>query len=81
MDALELDSVAFDGNLELLIADPPYNTRGQGRKPNSKHDVFTKQDQADLLDAFDVVLRPGGHGCVFCPTSLFAEWAHVLESM
>lgn len=61
-------------NAELLIADPLRNIRGVGVKPGLEHSIFKEQDIRDMLDRFEVVLKAGGHGYIFCFTLQFEEW-------
>lgn len=49
--------MSFEGNIELLIAGRPFNMRQKAGNPGSEHDIYKKQDLADLLDISDVVLN------------------------
>lgn len=74
--ALAVCGVSFEAKLELLIADPQYNIRRKGGRPDSEHDVFTKQDIADMLDLSEANQKPGGYGYVLGSTLNFAESAY-----
>lgn len=69
------------GLVDLLLVDPPYNTRREGNKDHSRHDVFTTKDMDDLVDFASDILVPGAHGHIFCSHQQIVEWESRLQSV
>lgn len=66
------------GEVDFLIADPPYNVRSENSKDNSAHDVFTDKDMEDLVEFCNVVMKEGAHGIIFCAFAQFEDYRQLL---
>lgn len=82
-DLVEVHSEAcgedLTGKVDLVLTDPPYNTRREQGRPNSNHDVLSKDDMEGTVDMIEGVLVAGGHGHIFCSYQQIVEWERVLE--
>ena len=74
------EHVPITGNVQLILTDPPYNVRRKRNDSNSSYDRLTAEDMQASIEVFDELLRPGGHGIVFCSVLQFYEWFHYLET-
>ena len=75
---MELNGEHLDEAVQLILTDPPYNTRRESNARNSDHDSLLLADIAECVDLFGRVLRPGGHGLVFCSMLQFNSWFRLL---
>ena len=50
--------INLEGIVDLVLADPPYNTRRDAGSDNSEYDVFTETDMKNLADVCAQVLKP-----------------------
>ena len=73
------DNVFESGNgslherVQLILTDPPYNTRRRSGRLNSQHDWLSDEDMNKACYPFEHLLRPGGHGLIFCSMEQFGE--------
>lgn len=65
---------AVSGNVQLVLSDPPYNTRRSRSRKNSCYDVLTPEDMLEVVTTTDELLRPGGHVLIFCTAQQFVVW-------
>ena len=72
--------VEIENRVDLLLTDPPYNVRREGNKDNSDYDIFYESDIKDLCDLCELVLKPGGHGIIFCSFQQFEVYRKILNS-
>ena len=70
---------ALPENVQLLLTDPPYNTRSSQGRNNSSYDIFTSADMRNVADIAKEVLCPGGHGHIFCSGLQFMQWSNALR--
>lgn len=49
----------LSGKVDLLLTDPPYNTRCEQGRSNSNHDVLSKDDMEGIVDMIEGVLVHG----------------------
>jgi DNA modification methylase len=68
------------GSVQLVLTDPPYNTRRRSGQSNSSYDCLLSEDMRDAAAAMSALLRPGGHLVVFCALQQFSEWVDCLSS-
>ena len=78
--ARETHGRRMEDNVDLLLTDPPYNIRNEGGKDNANHDVFTEKDMRKLCELCKTVLKPGGHGIIFCSFAQFEKYREILNS-
>ena len=52
--------------VDLVLTDPPYNTRREAGRPNSSHDEFTLAQMSSFCDEMADLLLGCGHGHIFC---------------
>ena len=78
---LHSQGVNLINNVDLVLTDPPYNIRKEGGRENSSHDSFSEKDMKDLVDICEQVLKPGGHGIIFCSFSQFEKYRSLLTSL
>lgn len=71
---VEQKGLDSQGQVALIITDPPYNTRRQKNRPNSEHDVFTIEDIVKFVNFIKLVLNPGEHAIIFCSHLQFNSW-------
>jgi len=68
------------GNVQLVLTDPPYNTRRQAQSNRSFYDVLTVEDARDFVELCRVLLRPGGHVLIFCAWAQVNMWVDLLRA-
>lgn len=56
----------LNGNVDLVLADPPYNVRKNRDNEHADHDVFTLEDIKGIAGVLEEVTKPGGHEHGFC---------------
>lgn len=56
----------IEGQVQLVLTDPPYTIRQERNAPNSEHDVLSADDMKDFVQVVFNLLRPGGHALLFC---------------
>ena len=61
-------------SVDLVLTDPPYNTRSDLNSANSEEDVFTATDIANFVGVTDATLRIGGHAIIFWSFRQFGDW-------
>ena len=64
------------GETQLVLIDPPYGIRRERGRDNSNYDTLFPDDMKNVVELIDEVLRPGGHGIIFCSAQQFPEWRH-----
>ena len=67
--------------MDLVLTDPPYNIRREQNRPNSSHDVLSKQDMVKFVDLVDGTLVRGGHAVVYCSFLQFHQWFKAFSSV
>ena len=70
--------VQLDGTVDLILTDPPFNTRRQTKSRNSAHDNLQYVQMEKVASLAARVLKPGGHGVIFCSDLQFGDWYNVL---
>lgn len=68
------------GRNQLLLMDPPYNTRREFGTQHAVNDVFEAADFARSTIVFRDLLRPGGHSLIFCSYKQWGTWAENLRA-
>jgi len=71
----------LEGNVQLVLTDPPYNTRRNAGLRNSQYDILTDRDIEDCVAMMSRILRPGGHGLIFTSSVLFPKWSEALREV
>lgn len=71
---------ALQGNVQLVLKDPPYNIRRESRRKNAEYDHVTHKDCEEFVDFVAEVLRPGGHAIVFCIAQQFDTWYNLFSA-
>lgn len=64
-----------EGEVQLILTDPPYECRRELNKKNSSHDVLSYIDMQETADTCAKLLRPGGHVVLFCAPDQFKNWS------
>ena len=79
-EAIELlEGMSIKNTVQLVLTDPPYNTRSERNLPNSCHDSITVEEMRRCVELFAEALRPGGHGLIFCAMLQFHHWYELLS--
>jgi len=73
-------SAQLAGTVQVVLTDPPYNTRRLAGQENAEHDVLTEQDVLDAVELFRILLRPGGHVLIFCSMQQHPHWVDALRA-
>lgn len=73
-------SAKLAGTVQVVLTDPPYNTRRLAGQENAEHDVLTDQDVLDAVELFRILLRPGGHVLIFCSMQQHQHWVQALRA-
>lgn len=60
--------------VDLILTDPPYNTRRELNQERSDYDCLTQSDMDDVVDVIHRLLVPGGHFHIFCSGMQFQSW-------
>lgn len=71
--------LSLSAAVDLVLTDPPYNSRRLAGKSNSEHDTFLGNDMRDAVEVISEVIAPGGHGILFTATRMFGDWCQYLE--
>ena len=61
-------------NVQLVLTDPPYNSRRELASHNSDHDVLHDADMVLFAEITVRMLRCGGHAIIFCDAQQFPAW-------
>ena len=77
----DLTGSSMNETVDLVLTDPPYNTRREQQRPNSSHDELSTKDMEHFVDVCDSVLLPGGQIIVFCSFIQFPTWLNVFKSL
>ena len=64
----------IQGEIDLVLADPPYNIRREAGRHNSSHDVLSDDSMSDFTEVVVNVRKEGGHAVIFCDFLQFAKW-------
>ena len=67
-------------NVDLIITDPPYNVRRLAGRRNSDYDVLTMEEMEECVEVISTILKPGGHGVLFCSDLQFSSWYKALRT-
>ena len=67
--------------VDLLLSDPPYEVRSDRDAENSEHDILEPGDMKKVADLAARILRPGGHGILFCAFLQFRDWFNELQCL
>lgn len=76
-EAIALEEL--EGMVQLVLTDPPYNIRRVRGDENSDYDHMTVQDMMEFVDLVGLVLRPGGHGIIFCSYQQHRRWVKLFS--
>ena len=68
------DSPSIAENIDLIMTDPPFNSRRLADLQNSEYDVLTRANQRSFTDLCDEALVRGGHGIIFSEFMQFPNW-------
>ena len=68
------------GKVQLILTDPPYNVRRESTRDNAEYDSLSLEDMRQATYLFAELLRPGGHGIVFCSMRQFSQWYDLLSN-
>jgi DNA modification methylase len=69
----------MNGTVQLVLTDPPYNTRRDREIRNSAYDDLSIEDVQEAASITTSLLRPGGHAIIFCAPQQFKDWKCALE--
>lgn len=72
--------MSFQGKVDILAEDPPYNIRHEAGRPRFSFDVFRKKNVGDLHDLAEFTLCPGGNGLLFFSRVRFLDRASKLKN-
>ena len=76
-EAIALEEL--EGIVQLVLTDPPYNIRRIRGDENSEYDAMNVQDMTEFVDLVGTVLRPGGHGIIFCSYQQHRRWVKLFS--
>lgn len=68
------------GRVQLVLTDPPYNTRRERRAKDAEYDVFEDSDYRVAANLFRDLLRAGGHVLIFCSCQQLPIWTDALRA-
>ena len=66
---------------QLVLTDPPYNTRRMSGRGNSGYDVLRQEEIEDTVAEISKVTRKGGHVLIFTSAALFYNWVYELRKV
>ena len=69
-----LSGARVEGEVQLVLTDPPFNHRRENNRPNSHHDVLEPRDMKEAVALINEVARPGAHGIIFTAPLQFHLW-------
>lgn len=64
----------LSGKVQFLLTDPPYNLRRERGDANAEYDELSSKDMKKVVELTADVLRPGGHGFIFCSFQQLQKW-------
>ena len=66
---------------QLVLTDPPYNSRRTAGRENSAYDILRQQEIVDTVATIAKVTRQGGHVLIFTSAALFYNWVYELRKV
>lgn len=69
------------GAVQLVLSDPPYNTRRLHAMPNSHYDNLSEDVLKETVSRIHDWVRPGGHVLLFCSPMQFPLWVTHLSEL
>lgn len=70
----------LEGNVDLVLVDPPNNVRKERSNDNSLPDIFTPEDMRGIGELARQLMAAGTHGNVLCSCMQFPNWYNRLVS-
>ena len=67
------------GTVQMILIDPPYNTRRLNNMTTSEHDELSDRDMDLVVEEAGKMLRPGGNIHVFCAPAQLQPWIDKLR--
>lgn len=64
--------------MNLVVTDPPYNTRREQDSDNFVHDLLSQDDMEQFVEFVQEFLARCGHGITFFYTYQFRRWYQLL---
>ena len=80
-DNMASDVPSVEGQVQLVLTDPPYNHRRENGQSNSSHDVLTEDDMKETVDTVLEMNRDGGHVVIFTSPRQFRDWAVLFSEL
>lgn len=71
----------LESSVQLILTDPPYNIRRERGDEHANYDSLTLKDMNTFAGIAGSILRPGGHGVIFCSHHQFSHWVEALEGI
>ncbi|KAK1862704.1 hypothetical protein I4F81_005271 [Pyropia yezoensis] len=78
--ASEAEHKGIVGQVQLVLTDPPYNTRREQNAKHSEYDVMGAEDYTFSVRLFRDLVRPGGHVLIFCSFQQWSLWVDALRA-
>ena len=75
------DNTELNGQVQLLLCDPPFNIRRLRDLPNSEYDKLTLGDMKRLVSLALQLVRPGGHVIFFCSIDQHPVWQELFRTV
>jgi DNA modification methylase len=71
---------SLHGRVDLILTDPPYNTRRTAGTSNSDHDYLSISEMKEVGDLIAALLRPKGQAYIFCSFMQGPDWMSALRA-
>ena len=75
-----LSGNTIDGQAQLVLTDPPFNTRREKGKTNSDYDDINSAQMFRTGKDISRMLRPGGHALIFSSIKQLVGWGEALQN-
>lgn len=70
---------SIENQVQLILTDPPFNTRREEGKAYSDYDILRSKDLVHAVELYSDLLREGGHGLIFCSIQQYPKWVKALN--
>ena len=75
----DLDGEYISSKADLILTDPPYNSRFAQDRDNSDHDQFNDEDMERFVQFCRKVMSFGSHAHIFCSALQFSTWVELFN--
>ena len=75
-----LEDGVLEDSVQLVLTDPPFNTRREGGRENSEYDILEPEELASVACEIVRVLRPGGHALIYSSVRQLVAWMDAIRN-